>query len=372
MMAATPRRRRAWVSRHAPSAGGLSHRGDVQGLGVPPFVLALPIVEAAHLEGWVAVGTPTSRARGFAADGSTGRRARRAGTGGWGRGCRRRVAAWGSLGRCWPRGALWRRGRRHGHDPRGPLSGTPAVGLAVRALHSRYAATPRGDLRRGRHAAVRRPDLAPDSVHAVDAPTEDTAECDDHADGLRAQGVMTFAFALTPRELATSITSEGVAQRPLVDGDQVVTGFYCWRRPTWTPRSRSPARTTSSGRAGAWKCARCTAAEWSTIPDPARLRLLRATPGGHSNIPPDADARAVVGNKGEPELAAMPSRTVRVVVAVGFAAGSYQRSNRQERAPGRRPPSDLARSRAGARFSRCRRRVLHRANMPEKASFESP
>ena len=64
MMAATPRRRRAWESRHAPSAGGLSHRGDVQGLGVPPFVLALPIVEAAHLEGWVAVGTPTSRARG--------------------------------------------------------------------------------------------------------------------------------------------------------------------------------------------------------------------------------------------------------------------------------------------------------------------
>ena len=48
-----------------PSAGGLSHRGDVQGLGVPPFVLALPIVEAAHLEGWVAVGTPTSRARGL-------------------------------------------------------------------------------------------------------------------------------------------------------------------------------------------------------------------------------------------------------------------------------------------------------------------
>ena len=65
MMAATPRRRRAWESRHAPSAGGLSHRGDVQGLGVPPFVLALPIVEAAHLEGWVAVGTPTSRARGL-------------------------------------------------------------------------------------------------------------------------------------------------------------------------------------------------------------------------------------------------------------------------------------------------------------------
>ena len=129
---------------------------------------------------------------------ATGRRARRAGTGGWGRGCRRRVAAWGSLGRCWPRGALWRRGRRHGHDPRGPLSGTPAVGLAVRALHSRYAATPRGDLREGKTAQYAVLIYAPDSVHAVDAPTEDTAECDDHADGLRAQGVMTFAFALTP------------------------------------------------------------------------------------------------------------------------------------------------------------------------------
>jgi hypothetical protein len=72
---------------------------------------------------------------------------------------------------------------------------------------------------------------APDSVHAIDAAADDTAECDDHADDLRAQGVMTFAFALTPRQLATSITSQGVAERPLVDGARVVTGFYVLEAP---------------------------------------------------------------------------------------------------------------------------------------------
>lgn len=72
---------------------------------------------------------------------------------------------------------------------------------------------------------------APNSVHAIDATTDDTAECDDHAEDLRAQGAMTFAFALTPRELATSITSEGVAQRPFVKSDQVVSGFYVLEAP---------------------------------------------------------------------------------------------------------------------------------------------
>jgi hypothetical protein len=72
---------------------------------------------------------------------------------------------------------------------------------------------------------------APDSVHAVGASAEDTAECDDHAADLRSQGVMTFAFALTPREHATSITSRGVADAPLVDAAQVVTGFYVLEAP---------------------------------------------------------------------------------------------------------------------------------------------
>ena len=72
---------------------------------------------------------------------------------------------------------------------------------------------------------------APDSVHALDATKDDTADCDDHADDLQAQGVMTFAFAFTPREQATSITSAGVAQGPLVNGDQVVTGVYVLDAP---------------------------------------------------------------------------------------------------------------------------------------------
>lgn len=72
---------------------------------------------------------------------------------------------------------------------------------------------------------------APDSVHALEATAADTAECDDHADDLRAQGVMTYAFALTPRGLATSITSRGVAEGPLVDSAQVVTGFYVLEAP---------------------------------------------------------------------------------------------------------------------------------------------
>ena len=51
---------------------------------------------------------------------------------------------------------------------------------------------------------------AQDSVHAIDATKDDTAECDDHADDLQAQGVMTFAWAFSPREQATSITSGGL------------------------------------------------------------------------------------------------------------------------------------------------------------------
>jgi hypothetical protein len=72
---------------------------------------------------------------------------------------------------------------------------------------------------------------APDSVHAIDASAEDTAECDDHAEELLARGVMTYAFAFTPRESAVSITAEGTAPGPLVGGHQVVSGVYVLEAP---------------------------------------------------------------------------------------------------------------------------------------------
>ena len=72
---------------------------------------------------------------------------------------------------------------------------------------------------------------ASDSVHALGATPDDTAECDDHADDLREQGVMTYAFALTPRELAVSVTAQGPASRTVVDSDQLVTGFYVLDAP---------------------------------------------------------------------------------------------------------------------------------------------
>jgi len=46
---------------------------------------------------------------------------------------------------------------------------------------------------------------ANDSAHAPDATPEDIESCDRHSDDLTASDVMLAAYALTPRDMATSV-----------------------------------------------------------------------------------------------------------------------------------------------------------------------
>jgi hypothetical protein len=72
---------------------------------------------------------------------------------------------------------------------------------------------------------------ATDSAHAPDAKPDDIAECDEHADELVADNAMVMAYALTPRELATSIRADGVTDGPFVDAKEIVAGFYIIEAP---------------------------------------------------------------------------------------------------------------------------------------------
>jgi hypothetical protein len=72
---------------------------------------------------------------------------------------------------------------------------------------------------------------ARDSAHAPEATPEDTEDCDDHADELVEAGSMVAAYALTPREMATSIRRDGITDGPFVDAKEVVAGFYIIEAP---------------------------------------------------------------------------------------------------------------------------------------------
>jgi len=67
---------------------------------------------------------------------------------------------------------------------------------------------------------------AGDSAHAPDATAADTESCDEHADELVASGSMLVAYALTPREMATSIRAAGSTDGPFIEGREIVAGFY--------------------------------------------------------------------------------------------------------------------------------------------------
>jgi hypothetical protein len=67
---------------------------------------------------------------------------------------------------------------------------------------------------------------AADSAHAPDATAADIEECDQHADELLAEQSMLAAYALTPRDLATSVRAAGVTAGPFIEGREVVAGFY--------------------------------------------------------------------------------------------------------------------------------------------------
>ena len=70
---------------------------------------------------------------------------------------------------------------------------------------------------------------ADDSTHAPEAAAAETH--DQHAEELSASGSMLVAYALTPRELATSVRAGGITDGPFVDAKEVVAGFYVIEAP---------------------------------------------------------------------------------------------------------------------------------------------
>ena len=72
---------------------------------------------------------------------------------------------------------------------------------------------------------------AHDSAHTPDATPEDTESCDRHSDELAESGSMVMAYALTPRDMATSIRGDIITDGPFVDSKEVVAGFYVIEAP---------------------------------------------------------------------------------------------------------------------------------------------
>lgn len=72
---------------------------------------------------------------------------------------------------------------------------------------------------------------AHDSAHAPDATPEDTESCDQHSDELVESGAQLAAYALTPRDMATSIRGGGITDGPFIDSKEIVAGFYIIEAP---------------------------------------------------------------------------------------------------------------------------------------------
>jgi hypothetical protein len=72
---------------------------------------------------------------------------------------------------------------------------------------------------------------AHDSAHAPDATPADLQACDEHSDDLTESGAMLAAYALTPRDMATSIRGDIITDGPFVDSKEVVAGFYVLEAP---------------------------------------------------------------------------------------------------------------------------------------------
>jgi hypothetical protein len=72
---------------------------------------------------------------------------------------------------------------------------------------------------------------APDSAHAPEATPDDLEACDQHSDELADSGVMLAAYALTPRDMATSIREDMITDGPFIDSKEVVAGFYVIEAP---------------------------------------------------------------------------------------------------------------------------------------------
>jgi hypothetical protein len=70
-----------------------------------------------------------------------------------------------------------------------------------------------------------------DSAHDPAATAADTEPCDRHSDDLAASGVMIAAYALTPRDMATSVRENMITDGPFIDSKEVVAGFYVIEAP---------------------------------------------------------------------------------------------------------------------------------------------
>ena len=72
---------------------------------------------------------------------------------------------------------------------------------------------------------------AQDSAHAPEATPQDIESCDRHSDEMAASGAMILAYALTPRDMATSVRADAITDGPFLDSKEVVAGFYVIEAP---------------------------------------------------------------------------------------------------------------------------------------------
>ncbi|GAA5163978.1 YciI family protein [Ornithinimicrobium tianjinense] len=61
--------------------------------------------------------------------------------------------------------------------------------------------------------------------------SEAIAECDEHAEALITDAVMTAAWAFTPRSMARSVRADGVSEGPFYDTPDALVGFYVLEAP---------------------------------------------------------------------------------------------------------------------------------------------
>ena len=70
-----------------------------------------------------------------------------------------------------------------------------------------------------------------DAPHSPTATAEDLEECDQHADELTNSGSMVMAYALMPRDMATSIRGSGITDGPFQEAKEAIAGFYVIEAP---------------------------------------------------------------------------------------------------------------------------------------------
>jgi hypothetical protein len=72
---------------------------------------------------------------------------------------------------------------------------------------------------------------AHDSAHSENPVPEEIETCDQHAGELTRSGSLVMAYALTPRDMATSIRGDAITDGPFIDSKEVVAGFYVIEAP---------------------------------------------------------------------------------------------------------------------------------------------